>query len=110
MGAEVLGDRGDGRDHPRVHGVAGLGVLDGEAEDGVQRQGAVVAQQGQPGAEGAGDRRGEEAGPGNQVEGEVPVLFARGDGSGAGVGGPGGATVLSGQGIAPAGATIEAFG
>ncbi len=43
----------------------------------------------------------------NGPGGEVPVLFARG-----GSGGPGGAgrpAVLSGQGVAPAGATIEAF-
>ena len=38
----------------------------------------------------------------NGPGGEVPILFARGDGTG----GPG---LLSGQGIAPAGATIEAF-
>ena len=77
MRAEVLGDRGDGRDHPWVHGVAGLGVLDGVAEDGVQRQGAVVAQQGQPGADGAGDRGGEEAGTGNQLESELSVGLDR---------------------------------
>src|SRR3954454_23317087 len=46
----------------------------------------------------------------NGPGGEVPVLFARGDGDGQGLGGAGGSVVLSGQGIAPAGATIEAFG
>ena len=71
MGAEVLGDRGDGRGHPWKERVTGLGVLDGEAQDGVQRQGAVVAQQRQPGSQGAGDGGGEEAGAGDQVEPEV---------------------------------------
>src|SRR4051812_23562859 len=42
----------------------------------------------------------------NGPGGEVPVLFARGD---AGAGWPGAATVLSGQGVAPAAATIDAF-
>jgi gamma-glutamyltranspeptidase/glutathione hydrolase len=46
----------------------------------------------------------------NGPGGEVPVLFAgggaTGDGPGQGAGGP---VVLSGQGVAPAGATIEAF-
>src|SRR3954471_22954445 len=42
----------------------------------------------------------------NGPGGEVPVLFARGD---AGAGRPGAATVLSGQGVAPAAATIDAF-
>src|SRR5690242_5720797 len=46
----------------------------------------------------------------NGPGGEVPVLFARGSGPGEGPGGRGGVTVLSGQGVAPAGATIEAFG
>src|SRR3954453_15873686 len=46
----------------------------------------------------------------NGPGGEVPVLFARADGPGEGAGGPGGATELAGQGIAPAGATIEAYG
>src|ERR671921_1881392 len=41
----------------------------------------------------------------NGPGGEVPVLFARG-GHGPGAGVP---VVLSGQGVAPAGATIEAF-
>src|SRR4051812_5422137 len=82
MGGEVLGDRGAGRDHPRVHGVAGLGVLDGVAEDGVQRQGAVVAQQGQPGADGARDRRGEEAGSGDQLEVQFPEGVDRRAGGG----------------------------
>src|SRR4051794_37397311 len=90
MGAEVLGDRGDGRDHPRVHGVAGLGVLDGVAEDGVQRQGAVVAQQGQPGADGARDRRGEEAGSGDQLEVQFPEGVDRRSGGGGPPTGPGG--------------------
>jgi gamma-glutamyltranspeptidase/glutathione hydrolase len=45
----------------------------------------------------------------NGPGGEVPVLFARGTSGGAGMGGAGGAVVLAGQGIAPAGATIEAF-
>jgi gamma-glutamyltranspeptidase/glutathione hydrolase len=43
----------------------------------------------------------------NGPGGEVPVLFARG---GTGEGPGAGPTVLSGQGVAPAGATIEAFG
>src|SRR3954451_21474172 len=43
----------------------------------------------------------------NGPGGEVPVLFARGD---QGPGGAGRVTVLPGQGPAPAGATIEAFG
>jgi gamma-glutamyltranspeptidase/glutathione hydrolase len=42
----------------------------------------------------------------NGPGGEVPVLFARGEGAGEGAGRP---VVLSGQGVAPAGATIEAF-
>src|SRR3954464_9339389 len=42
----------------------------------------------------------------NGPGGEVPVLFARGD---AGAGRSGAPTVLSGQGVAPAAATIEAF-
>ncbi|UOY00470.1 gamma-glutamyltransferase family protein [Blastococcus sp. PRF04-17] len=42
----------------------------------------------------------------NGPGGEVPILFAAGDRSGGGTGGP---VLLSGQGIAPAGATIEAF-
>src|SRR3954452_10720416 len=41
----------------------------------------------------------------NGPGGEVPVLFARGTGEGAGR-----PAVLAGQGVAPAGATIEAFG
>jgi gamma-glutamyltranspeptidase / glutathione hydrolase len=41
----------------------------------------------------------------NGPGGEVPVLFARSAGGGAG-----GAVVLAGQGVAPAGATIEAYG
>src|SRR5215218_9732536 len=41
----------------------------------------------------------------NGPGGEVPVVFARGDGSDAGR-----PVILAGQGIAPAGATIEAFG
>ncbi len=47
----------------------------------------------------------------NGPGGEVPILFATGAGSGrsAGMGGTGGAAVLSGQGVAPAAATIEAF-
>jgi gamma-glutamyltranspeptidase/glutathione hydrolase len=47
----------------------------------------------------------------NGPGGEVPILFARGEGAGegAGLGGWAGPTVLSGQGVAPAGATIEAF-
>ena len=48
-----------------------LGYTVIEAEDGVQRQGAVVAQQGQPGADGPGDRRGEQAGAGYQLEAEA---------------------------------------
>ena len=71
VGAEVLGDRGDGRGHPGKERVTGLGVLDGVAEDGVQRLGAVVAQQRQPGAEGAGDGGGEEAGAGHEIEAEL---------------------------------------
>src|SRR5881227_1658594 len=43
----------------------------------------------------------------NGPGGEVPILFARGD---QGPGGTGAVTVLSGQGVAPGGATIEAFG
>ncbi|MGZ4569422.1 MAG: gamma-glutamyltransferase family protein [Blastococcus sp.] len=42
----------------------------------------------------------------NGPGGEVPVLFARGAGAGEGAGR---SVVLSGQGVAPAGATIEAF-
>jgi gamma-glutamyltranspeptidase/glutathione hydrolase len=42
----------------------------------------------------------------NGPGGEVPILFASGDRSGGGTGRP---VLLSGQGIAPAGATIEAF-
>jgi gamma-glutamyltranspeptidase/glutathione hydrolase len=42
----------------------------------------------------------------NGPGGEVPVLFARGDGRHGGTG----TVVLCGQGVAPAGATIEAFG
>jgi len=47
----------------------------------------------------------------NGPGGEVPILFAPGAGSGpvAGPGGTGGSVVLSGQGVAPAAATIEAF-
>jgi gamma-glutamyltranspeptidase / glutathione hydrolase len=46
----------------------------------------------------------------NGPGGEVPVLFARGgSGPDAGWGGAGRPVVLSGQGVAPAGATIEAF-
>ncbi len=45
----------------------------------------------------------------NGPGGEVPILFATGERSGAGRGGPCGAVVLSGQGVAPAAATIEAF-
>ncbi len=71
MGAEVLGDRGDGRGHPGKERVTVLGVLDGVTEDGVQRLGAVVAQQRQPGAEGAGDRRCEEAGAGHEIQAEL---------------------------------------
>ena len=41
----------------------------------------------------------------NGPGGEVPVLFARGDGRHGGTG----SVVLCGQGVAPAGATIEAF-
>src|SRR5215210_4887647 len=41
----------------------------------------------------------------NGPGGEVPVVFARGTGEGAGR-----SVVLSGQGVAPAGASIEAFG
>src|SRR5688572_12400601 len=51
--------------------MTGLGVLEGEAEDGVQRLGAVVAQQRQPGADGARDGGGKEAGAGDQVETQV---------------------------------------
>src|SRR5947209_16144252 len=43
----------------------------------------------------------------NGPGGEVPVLFARADPP---AGGTGAVTVLSGQGVAPGGATIEAFG
>jgi gamma-glutamyltranspeptidase/glutathione hydrolase len=43
----------------------------------------------------------------NGPGGEVPIVFARGD---QGPGGSGPATVLSGQGVAPGAATIEAFG
>jgi gamma-glutamyltranspeptidase/glutathione hydrolase len=46
----------------------------------------------------------------NGPGGEVPVLFARGDGAAQWGGSAGGTAVLSGQGVAPAGATIEAFG
>src|SRR3954447_26195480 len=42
----------------------------------------------------------------NGPGGEVPVLFARGD---TGAGGSGTVTVLSGQGVSPAAATIDAF-
>jgi gamma-glutamyltranspeptidase/glutathione hydrolase len=47
----------------------------------------------------------------NGPGGEVPILFATGERSGAGVGlgGAGRAVVLSGQGVAPAAATIEAY-
>src|SRR5690348_14958864 len=47
----------------------------------------------------------------NGPGGEVPILFARGEGAGEGatMGGRAGPAVLSGQGIAPAAATIEAF-
>jgi gamma-glutamyltranspeptidase / glutathione hydrolase len=47
----------------------------------------------------------------NGPGGEVPVLFARGQGSAGGTGRPGGGepVVLSGQGVAPAAATIEAY-
>ena len=47
----------------------------------------------------------------NGPGGEVPILFApgAGGGPGAGAGGSGGSVVLSGQGVAPAAATIEAF-
>ena len=47
----------------------------------------------------------------NGPGGEVPILFATGagGGQGAGPGGTGGSVVLSGQGVAPAAATIEAF-
>jgi hypothetical protein len=41
---DVLGDRGVGHGHPGK-GATGLGVLEGGAEDGVQRLAAVVAQQ-----------------------------------------------------------------
>jgi hypothetical protein len=51
-GVHVLGDRGDGRDHPGMEAI-GSGVLEGGAKDGVRRLAAVVADERQPGAKGA---------------------------------------------------------
>ena len=58
---KVLGDRATVAADPGQERVTGLGVLDGDTEDGVQRLGAVVAQQRQPGADGARDGGGQQA-------------------------------------------------
>ena len=82
MRAEVLGDRADGRTDVGMERVAVLGVLDGEAEDRLQREGAVVAQQSQPGRHGPGHGRREQPRSRDQLQPQVLERLDRRGGGG----------------------------
>ena len=66
--AEQVGDRGDGARQPRDGGHAVAGVADRRREDVADLPRAVVAQQQEPGVDGAGDRRGQRPRAGHPVE------------------------------------------